>query len=418
MERLPIITPSSRSHPPEPGGAINRRKHRACTRPGRDTRPAFTWLLSWLFALALTAGACSNPGSAALPLPGLEITPSPAASHTLTATSTLTPEPTLTSTPTITPTATWTSTPTLTPEPLPVFSSSQLRGDVEPQAYINEGCPYLARRWAADGSSPGTVVVPVMFHSIVKAGRTVNDPKDISEDDFFNFMEYAEYLGFETITTDQLIGFLEDNRAIPERSMFMILDDRRPGVVANQFMPVLQLYDWTLTLAYIADPNSMTWAMDLVKELYQSGRLDVQSHGYSGALYMTNDSPAEDVHSEIEQSTTALEQNFGKRPLAFIWPGGNFTPFAVQVARQDGYRLGFTAFSRGPLLFNWIPLGEKERQVEDPLMVLPRAWSNSLPLNLDIAVTISQEMAADALQRFPQEAEYFRTYCGGELPAR
>lgn len=418
MARLPIITLSSRLHPPEIGSAVTGSKQRACilARPG--TRPKFSWLLGWLLILATAASACSAPRSAGLPLTGQAITASPTASQTLTATITPSPAPTLTSTSTITPTSTLTSTPTLTPEPLPIFTSSQLRDGAEPQGYINDACTYLTRRWAADGSSPGTVVVPVMFHSIVKSGRTVNDPKDVSEDDFFNFMDYANYLGFKTITTEQLIGFLEDNRAIPERSMIMILDDRRPGVIANQFMQVLKLYDWTLTLAYIADPNTMTWAMDQVKELYQSGRLDVQSHGYSGALYITNESPAEDVHKEIEESTRALEQSFGQRPRAFIWPGGNFTPFAVQVAREDGYHLGFTAYSRGPLLFNWVPLGEKERQIGDPLMVLPRAWSNSLPVNLDVAVKISQEMAEDALQRYTQEAEYFRTYCGGELPGR
>jgi peptidoglycan/xylan/chitin deacetylase (PgdA/CDA1 family) len=337
---------------------------------------------------------------------------------TLTATLTPTPEPTQTLIPTITPTSTPTITPSPTPEPLPLFTSSQLRSDAEPQAYIKDDCIYLAKRWAPGSSNPGTVVVPVMFHGIVKSGHEVTDPKDISEEDFYDFMEYANSLGFKTITTEQLIDFLENNKPIPERSLFLILDDRRPGVIANQFMQVLEKYDWTLTLAYIADPNSMAWAMDEVKEMYKSGRLDVQSHSYTHTIYFTKDTTEEEIRNEIEKSTVALEQNFGKRPLAFIWPGGNFTQLSVQIARQDGYRLGFTAFSRGPLMFNWIPLGEKERQVNDPLMVLPRAWSNSIPVNLDIAVKISQEMAVDAAQRYPEEAEYFRTYCNGELPVK
>jgi hypothetical protein len=80
-----------------------------------------------------------------------------------------------------------------------------------------------------------------------------------------------------------------------------------------------------------------------------------------------------------------LEQHFGQRPVAFIWPGGNYTPFSVQVARQAGFKLGFTANSQGPILFNWVPLGEAEQAIGDPLMVLPRGWSTALGVNLDWA---------------------------------
>jgi peptidoglycan/xylan/chitin deacetylase (PgdA/CDA1 family) len=261
------------------------------------------------------------------------------------------------------------------------------------------------------------VVVPVMFHSIVQSGRAVTDPKDISEEQFQAFVQAARYLGFSTITTAQLIGFLEENAPIPPRSMILILDDRRPGVVRDHFLPVLEANDWTLTLAYIADPNSAQWAMVEVQRLAaESGRLDVQSHGYSGQLYIVEQTPRLAIQAEIWDSTLALQANFGIRPLALIWPGGNFNTLAVQIAREGGYRLGFTAYSRGPLMFNWVPQGEPEQAVADPLMLLPRAWSNSVNVNLDEALKISEQAVAFARQQYPQEAEYYRTYCAGILP--
>ncbi len=284
--------------------------------------------------------------------------------------------------------------------------------------YLPDACLYLGRRWAADTSPPGTVVVPVMFHSIVKSGRPVTDPKDISEEQLQAFVLYANYLGFKTITTTQLLGFLENNDPIPPRAMIIILDDRRPGVARDNFMPVLQANDWTLTLAYIADPNSMQWAMDEVQRLYtESGRLDVQSHGYTGQLYIIEQTTAEEIQHEIWDSTVVLETNFGQRPLAFIWPGGNFSALAVQVAREGGYQVGFTAFSRGPVMFNWVPQGEPEQAINDPLMLLPRAWSNSVNVNLDEAVKVAGQAVGYARQQYPFEAEYYHTYCGGELPA-
>ncbi len=304
----------------------------------------------------------------------------------------------------------------MTPEPLPVFQSRELRPGVSPRTYITNTCTYLSRKWGLDASPPGTVVVPIMFHSIVESGRIISDPKDISEDQFRDYVQYAQYLGFETITSAQLLDFLENNAVIPARSMIIILDDRRPGVVRDRFMPVLQANEWMLTLAYIANPNEMQWAMDEIKRLYQSGRLEVQSHGYSGDLYIVEQTSEEEIRAEILDSTPVLTENFGQTPIAFIWPGGNFTALSVRIAREGGYRLGFTAYSRGPLLYNWIPQGELEQAIGDPLMLLPRAWSNAMPVNLDEGLRVSQQAEAEARQQYPSEAEYFRTYCGGELP--
>jgi peptidoglycan/xylan/chitin deacetylase (PgdA/CDA1 family) len=228
---------------------------------------------------------------------------------------------------------------------------------------------------------------------------------------------YAHSLGFETITTQELLGFLLYNDPIPPRSMIVIVDDRRPGLIYEHFMPVLEANDWTVTAAYIADPDDLDWAWDWMERLYASGRLDVQSHGYTGQVYIVPETPLEEIQNEIWNSTGVLEEHFGTRPLAFIWPGGNFTPLSVQVAREGGYQLGFTAYSRGPLLFNWIPQGEEERLVNDPLMLLPRAWSNSVNYNLDEALRLSEQAAEFAEANAEAELEWLSKYCeAGTLP--
>jgi len=368
-----------------------------------------------LLVLLALAGCQSAPVTqVALALP-------PTVPATQTATQTLSPTPTLTFTPTPTrthtpsPTITQTFTPSPTPASLEVWTTNLLRGEAQPVSYLPNPCFYLQRRWAADASPPGTVVVPVMFHSVAKDGRIISDPKDINETQFLNFMQNARLQGFQTITTQQLKDFLLTNAKIPEHSLILILDDRRPGVVSNNFMPLLEEYDWQLTLAYIADPDHFQWATELVQEQNKSGRLDVQSHGYSGELYITDQSSEEEIRHEILDSTAVLEKQFGQRPQAFIWPGGNFTSLAVGIAREGGYQLGFTAFSRGPILFNWIPQGIAERAINDPLMLLPRAWSNSMPVNIDQALKIGEQSRLQAEESFDQEAQYFRTYCGGEI---
>jgi hypothetical protein len=351
----------------------------------------------------------------------LAVTPTWTTESTVTSSVTFTPTNTQSPTSTITPVPSATLTLTRTPTPSPtlveleLFSSRVLREGVQAQAYLEDQCAYLQMRWSPEGSQPGTVVVPIMFHSIVQNGTQVTDPKDITADQFLNFVDYALSLGFETITTQELLGFLNENASIPTRSMVIIVDDRRPGMIREWLMPVLEENDWMVTSAYIADPNTFKWAWDMMDQLFSLGHMEVQSHGYTGKLYIVPETPEDQIQNEIWKSTPVLEERFGTRPIAFIWPGGNFTSHSVQIARQGGYELGFTAYSRGPLLFNWIPLGEEERVVNDPLMVLPRAWSNSVNVNLDEAIKIGDQAAAFAEQNFQTEADWYKAYCGGEI---
>jgi hypothetical protein len=322
---------------------------------------------------------------------------------------------TITAIPSATATQTHTPTASATLAPLEEFTTRLLREGVLPVGYLKNQCAYLQMRWSKEGSAPGTVVVPIMFHSIVQNGDRINDPKDISAEDFLAFVNYAKFLGFETITTRELLGFMTNNERIPARSMMIIVDDRRPGLIREWLMPVLEQNEWTVTSAYIADPDSLQWAWDLMDQLFATGRMDVQSHGYTGQLYIVPETSEEQIKNEIWNSTPVLEEHFGTRPIAFMWPGGNFTSLSVQIAREGGYELGFSAYSRGPLMFNWVPLGEEERAVNDPLMVLPRAWSSAVNVNLDEAVKISEQATAYADENFQTEADWYRTYCGGEI---
>jgi hypothetical protein len=140
--------------------------------------------------------------------------------------------------------------PTITPTmaPLSLFETRVLREGILPSTYFEDSCSYLKQRWSADGSQPGTVVVPIMFHSIVQDGKQVVDPaRDITAQQYNDFVAYAHSLNFETITTPKLLDFLTNNTRIPLRSMMIIVDDRRPGLIRDWLMPVLQEYDWNAT---------------------------------------------------------------------------------------------------------------------------------------------------------------------------
>ncbi|MEX1071996.1 MAG: polysaccharide deacetylase family protein, partial [Anaerolineales bacterium] len=148
----------------------------------------------------------------------------------------------------------------------------------------------------------------------------------------------------------------------------------------------------------------------------ETGYFDVQSHGLNH-IYLNESTTEEEVREEIEGGIPILIEHFGQRPLAYIWPGGNYTELAVDIAREAGFELGFTVHSRGPVMFNWIPQGEQERGIGDPLMTLPRFWDSAALLNLEQTVEIGDAAREFARENYEAEAAWYSASCGGELPA-
>ncbi|HEY3345677.1 MAG TPA: polysaccharide deacetylase family protein [Anaerolineaceae bacterium] len=319
-------------------------------------------------------------------------------------------------------TARTTPTPTATPIPIPTAipmpydppPATGLVSGVAPVQYLADKCDYLSRRWNPENAEPGTIVAPVMFHSVTQPGRAIpsSDHTSMTAEAFAQFMQHAHRLGFETITATQLVNFLERNAKIPPRSMILIVDDRRPGVVREHFLPFLKQYNWTVTLGYITGVVEPPEWQELAA-LAATGRIDVQAHGFlhNGSTYITDHTPEETTLREIYAPIPAIRQHFGSDPVAFVWPGGDFNTRAVQIARQAHYRIGFTVFARGPLAFNWIPLGAQERAVADPLLVLPRYWSPSAFPALDDAARIGAEQAAYAAAHKDEEQRWMQTNC-------
>lgn len=357
-----------------------------------------------LFALLFMAGCLP----VSTPTANATSTPVPA---------TNTPLPEATASPSVTPlppTQTATFTPTLTPTvyPLPVFQNDQLKPDVLPQEYVTDTCDYLQARWNPANSQPGTVVLAIMYHSIVPQGDPVTAYSAIGEEYFHTILQTAESLGFEAITTQQLVDFLYHNTRIPPRSMILIVDDRKRAAYFNIFLPYLKKHQWKVVNAWISQPDTPQYLWNENRSLAEEGWVDFQAHGVIHNITLSEDALPDYVHQEIYGPLTAIPEHFGTpAPIAFIWPGGRFSAYAVYVAREAGYKIGLTAFARGALMYNWIPLGAEERAVEDPLMVLPRAWSTNAANNLYEAAAMGDAAYAFAQKNRDLEMDWYNHYC-------
>ena len=352
-------------------------------------------------------------------------TPTP----TETATATLSPTPTLTATSTPTPTL----TPIRTPPALPELFETSLQNPVDPPrsgTRLGPTCQYLQDKWSSANSTPGTIVIPVMFHAIMKPGDTVG-PNQISEAQFKELMSGLGNRGFEAITTAQLADFLEHNAKIPPRSVILIVDDRHfADYFDKYFRPFWEADQWPVVNAWISTPLNSDELWQQQEELNAEGWVDYEAHGVVHNTPMWPGVSDTYITGELQGSIDAFKLHFNKTPIAIIWPGGGFSARSVEIARQLGYRLGFTTSARGPLMFNWVPLGDKvtdvhgdswqpEGPINDPLMLLPRYWDTDALAHLDDIVATSQAAATYAEQNKATELEYYDIVCAptyGPIP--
>lgn len=334
---------------------------------------------------------------------------------------------------TATPLPTATLDPRRTPPPLPAgFTTKLLKPLDVPRPYLNDTCQYLRAKWDPNNAPPGTVLMPIMFHGIVKGevnSAATGVYHDMSMDDFHRLMKDLKEQGFEAITMQQAADFLYHNAKIPKRSVLLIVDDRKfRQSFDDTFGRYYREWGWKVVNSYITlDERPDLWQQNA--ELEAEGWVDHQAHGYVHNENITANSSEDYMRQELGKPFEMFQKYFGKMPIAYIWPGGSFTPRAVQIAREYNYLLGFTVNPRGPVMFNWVPQAEQsdpmrpsylpEVPAGDPLLTLPRYWSPDARNHIDTVRQIGAQAAIYAEQVRETEIEYYDIVCSpvyGPLP--
>lgn len=334
--------------------------------------------------------------------------------------------------PTQTPLPTETPIPTATalrtPPALPgMFQSTALKPEDLPRTYVADTCQYLQNKWNPNNAAPGTLVMVVMHHGINKGDASGNDVTTTEHKKIMNDLHEA---GFQAINMQQLADFMYNNAKIPPRSVLFIVDDRHFAEYFNDhFRPYYEEWGWQVVNAYIGlDERPDLWAENAA--LSAEGWVDYQSHGYIHNIPIGNNSTDEFIMSEMSGASASIQKYMNKTPVGYIWPGGGFSPRAVELGTQLGYKLGFTVNPRGPVMYNWVPQADTVNQSNpmaipetpagNPLMTLPRYWSANARRNIDTARVIGEDAAQYAEQNKAIELEYYDIVCApayGPIPA-
>jgi hypothetical protein len=316
------------------------------------------------------------------------------------------------------PMPTRTQIPPRLPEP---FESRYMKPLDSAHTYVEDTCEYLGRKWDPAAAAPGTIVLIVMLHSINQGKPEGIDA--VSEVVFARMMDDLHEQHFEAIDLDQLAGFLENNDWIPPRSVVLIQDGRRyPENFERHFRRFQDKWGWPVVNAWDHQGETTDPLWEDYASLANDGLVDFQVYG---PTFDPESRPRPDDYIELHLETplSTLEERLGVTPIGVVWPSG-FSESSVAIARQLGYRLGFTFNARGPVMYNWIPLsGEPDKfrpaykpeiAIGDPLMTLPRYWPYQVHDAIDEVRIAGKEAEDYALLNKAVEMAYYEIACQEE----
>lgn len=211
------------------------------------------------------------------------------------------------------------------------------------------------------GSAGETVRVPIlMYHSILK--NTRGSKYIISPDAFESDLKFLQAHGYTPIVMQDLIDYVYEGTALPQKPIILTFDDGHYNNYVYIY-PLLKKYNAKAVISivgsytdmYTENPdtnaNYAHLAWDTLKEMQNSGYVEIQNHTYnlhsldkgrSGCKKKRGESLADytsllthDIGSLQEKCT----QQLGYTPTTFTYPFGSVSNDSFEIIKS----LGFTA---------------------------------------------------------------------------
>lgn len=163
----------------------------------------------------------------------------------------------------------------------------------------------------------------------------------VEPSDFDWQMKYLVDHGYHSITPDELYDFLAGRGTLPDRPVLITFDDGYEDNYTNAY-PILKKYNLKATIFIVTGFVSkrkgyLTW--DQLREMEKHG-ITAQSHTVTHAPLP--DLPDDRIREELVESKRQAEEELG-HPIEFIaYPTGVHDLHIVGIAKEAGYKGGFT----------------------------------------------------------------------------
>lgn len=189
----------------------------------------------------------------------------------------------------------------------------------------------------------GYQTVPVLCYHQFSAKKSKNRIS-VSAETFDRQMAYLKDNGYSVITLKQFDDFIEYRRRPPKKSVVITIDDGWKTVKSIAY-PILKKYGFTAVLFVYTDlikskQSSVTLSWDDVREMVESGVIEVESHTVTHAdLTKVGD---DQIRKEVADSQKVIKARLGVTSTFLAYPYGNFNDSVVEAMQKSGYKVGFT----------------------------------------------------------------------------
>ncbi len=192
----------------------------------------------------------------------------------------------------------------------------------------------------------GYQTVPILvYHNFSK---TSAEKTTLAEDDFDAQMKYLKQNHFHVISLDQLMGFLDYNEQLPEKSIVITFDDAWRSAY-DIALPILKKYGFTATFFiytdFIGGGKALSW--ENIKSLSKMG-FDIQCQTMTHrnlSIPKKNESFEEyfkSIETEITYPKKMLKKMLNKDCRYLAYPYGETNNLVIAVLKKHGFRGAFT----------------------------------------------------------------------------
>ena len=222
--------------------------------------------------------------------------------------------------------------------------------------------------WPSAGESRNVIVL--MYHDIREEPADGN-PWVISKDAFRHQLETLQELGFEVVTFDDLIAFVDHGAYLPALPLVITFDD---GYLSNLTLaaPILEELNMSAIINIIGEargkstyrdtdiPRIPHFSFDEVRPWVKRGVIQIGHHTYDmhmarehetpetyrGGVLQRDDETDEEYKEAFINDFKTLEAQIkrylGKSVTVFAYPGGGFSEDTEAMLRELGVRVTLT----------------------------------------------------------------------------
>lgn len=207
-------------------------------------------------------------------------------------------------------------------------------------------------------SKDNTVCLPIIMYHQVKTNKTGKDA--ITPNEFESDLKYLSENHYTTITMNQLVDFVYNNKELPEKPIILSFDD---GYLNNYeyVFPLIKRYNVKIVLSIVGKSTDdftkiedinlnyshVTW--DQLREMIHSGYVEVQNHTYNmhqfkervGCMQKKSESLADyeqALMNDIGKLQEEIKTMTGKTPNTFAYPYGRYNENTNIILRKMGFK--------------------------------------------------------------------------------